>query len=565
MKKHTSVQIFIALFAAIYIAITPLAANAGPGHDHGDAAPLVSGVASPRVTAHSDLFELVGIVKGQQMQIHLDRYATNEPVINATLAVEISQAGGQTTKLEAKPQADGIYLLESPAFAATASLAMAFTVVAGGDSDLLAGDLALITVSALALHSHGGLLADWWAHAGSLAKAAVMGAVLMLLAAAVGLALRKRKARGFAASLALLALGAISAPDTAWAGPGHDHGDESAPAPGGNSPKRQADGSVFLPKPSQRQLGVRTQMAELADHAPTVELQGRVVADGNALGRVQPTQQGRLEVPARGLPQVGQRVKKGEVLAVVRFTVNALERSAQMSQLAQGQVELQAAQARLKRLEQLEGIVAQKEIDAAKAEVSLAQKRTAFAAPALSASENLVAPISGVVMTANAAAGQVVDARELVFEIVDPARLRVEALAFEAVAANGSQTAFAALSGNQTVQLQALGAAPALRDAAKVLLFKPTGPLANQLAINQPLRVLLQGSVKANGVGLPTAAIVKSPSNQDMVWVHTAAEVFVPRTVRWSLLDGARVVVTDGLKSGDRVVTQGSALVNQVR
>ena len=38
-------------------------------------------------------------------------------------------------------------------------------------------------------------------------------------------------------------------------------------------------------------------------------------------------------------------------------------------------------------------------------------------------------PASGVIASANVVAGQVVDARELVFEIVDPSRLRVEASA----------------------------------------------------------------------------------------------------------------------------------------
>lgn len=43
----------------------------------------------------------------------------------------------------------------------------------------------------------------------------------------------------------------------AWAGDGHDHGD-APPAANSNGPKRLPDGGVFLPKPAQRQIGVRT-------------------------------------------------------------------------------------------------------------------------------------------------------------------------------------------------------------------------------------------------------------------------------------------------------------------
>ena len=60
-------------------------------------------------------------------------------------------------------------------------------------------------------------------------------------------------------------------------------------------------------------------------------------------------------------------------------------------------------------------------------------------------------------------------------------------------------------------------------------------------------------------------AVVKNPSNQDIVWVHTGPEVFEARPVRTLALDGARVSVVNGLKAGDRVVTQGAPLVNQVR
>jgi hypothetical protein len=67
------------------------------------------------------------------------------------------------------------------------------------------------------------------------------------------------------------------------------------------------------------------------------------------------------------------------------------------------------------------------------------------------------------------------------------------------------------------------------------------------------------------GHAIPSSAVVKNPANQDVVWLHTAAERFTPQTIRWLALDGASVAVLDGLKDGARVVTQGAALINQVR
>src|SRR5574343_1930683 len=59
----------------------------------------------------------------------------------------------------------------------------------------------------------------------------------------------------FLISTVCLALLSLTTPS--WAGEGHDHG-EAAPLSSGNGPQRRPDGSVFLPKPAQHQIGVRT-------------------------------------------------------------------------------------------------------------------------------------------------------------------------------------------------------------------------------------------------------------------------------------------------------------------
>lgn len=100
-----------------------------------------------------------------------------------------------------------------------------------------------------------------------------------------------------AAALALAAAAALGHGD-------EDHGDAAKAAkrtPGqiatqekaaaivgdGESPQRLADGSVLLPKPTQRRLALRTTLAAIAEHARGIELNGRVVTDPNAGGRVQ--------------------------------------------------------------------------------------------------------------------------------------------------------------------------------------------------------------------------------------------------------------------------------------
>jgi hypothetical protein len=366
--------------------------------------------------------------------------------------------------------------------------------------------------------------------------------------------------------LALLMATVLSAPLPALAGPGHDHGD-APPAPTGNGPSRQPDGSVFLPKPAQRQLGVRTLVAATGQHAKAFELAGTVVMDPNAGGKVQAVLAGRLEAGPKGLPGVGQAVRKGEVLAYVVPTAGAIERSNQLAQQAELRAARDLAARRVARLTELADTVPRKDIEAAESELQSLTQRLGAVGAGLATRDALVAPVSGVIASANAVAGQVVDARELVFEVVDPSRLRIEALAYDPAQAQSVAGATLAVGG-QRVPLRFVGAARSLRDQAQPLQFagdsSVLGTLAH-LAIGQPVRVFVQSTDKVDGVQVPAAALLRNPANQTIVWVKESPERFAPRVVTSVPLDGTSVAVTSGLKPGDRVTTQGATLINQVR
>ena len=366
--------------------------------------------------------------------------------------------------------------------------------------------------------------------------------------------------------LALLLATVLSAPLPALAGPGHDHGD-APPAPTGNGPSRQPDGSVFLPKPAQRQLGVRTLVTATGQHAKAFELAGTVVMDPNAGGKVQAVLAGRLEAGPKGLPGVGQAVRKGEVLAYVVPTAGAIERSNQLAQQAELRAARDLAARRVERLTELADTVPRKDIEAAESELQSLTQRLGAVGAGLATRDALVAPVSGVIASANAVAGQVVDARELVFEVVDPSRLRIEALAYDPAQAQSVAGATLAVGG-QRVPLRFVGAARSLRDQAQPLQFagdsSVLGTLAH-LAIGQPVRVFVQSTDKVDGVQVPAAALLRNPANQTIVWVKESPERFAPRVVTAVPLDGTSVAVTSGLKPGDRVATQGATLINQVR
>jgi hypothetical protein len=161
-------------------------------------------------------------------------------------------------------------------------------------------------------------------------------------------------------------------------------------------------------------------------------------------------------------------------------------------------------------------------------------------------------------------AGQVVDAREILFEIVDPSRFWVEAIAHDpSVVANLSQ-AIAVTNSGEKLSLEFAGVGLYLKQQAAPLTFRVTKVSPN-LSIGKPVTVILQSTVELSGIVLPVSSVVRAPSGLWVVWVKTEPERFEPHTIRHEPLDGQRVVVLAGLKPDLRVVTEGATLINQIR
>lgn len=354
----------------------------------------------------------------------------------------------------------------------------------------------------------------------------------------------------------------------AWAGPGAhgpngEHLDQAA-TPSGSGLARQPDGSVNIPKVAQRRMGLRTLIAPETEAAATVQLSGRVVADPNASGLIQSAHGGRIEVGQHGLPVAGQSVRQGDVLAWVRHHAEPYALAAQQSQRAELRAGRELAEQRVKRLESLEGTVPRKEIEAARIEAQSLRERERSIAASLDAREPLRAPISGVIARSDLKAGQIVDGREVLIEIVDPARLMVEASTPDA--ALGAKLRDAHLAGLDGVRLQLVGAARALRDGVLPLNFRLKSDRdAAPLAVGQPVTVVAALTERRKGIVLPAEAVVRSPSNEPVVWIKTGAERYLPQPVQVQPLDAHTVLVTRGLAPDNRVVVLGAALVAQIR
>jgi biotin carboxyl carrier protein len=537
--------------------LTVCSAQAHPGHDDEAPAPG-SGAAAPRAEARSDLFELVATVRGGTAILYLDRFATNEPVEGASVEV-----GEGDTTVTAAPQPDGTYRLEAPWLARPGRHELVFTVTAGDDADLLNASLDLHADDHAAGAAAIGPRARLQAALGD-RRGPVIAAVGFLLGVFTTLVFQAR-GRWRAAMGGMALLTGLLVAGAAFAHPGHD-GDEPAPPASTDAPRRQPDGSVSMPKDAQRLLAIRTVLARENDAARTVQVIGQVVADPGAAGRVQASQPGRVGPGEQGLARLGQRVQQGDILAVVTPSIGAVERGGVQAQVAELDAAVRMAQAKVSRLSGLSGSVPGKDIDDARLELDGTRKRRAALSPSLTQGEILRAPVSGVVSVASAQVGALVESKDILFEIVDPARLWVEATLTDPSLAGQVKAATAVTADGTQLAVTFIGRGMTLRQGAVPLQFRVDGAPPG-LSVGSPVTVVAELDGKDRGIALPRAAVIRQANGLSAVWDHVSAERFVARPVRIRALDAGRVLVLGGLASDPvpRVVVQGAELLGQVR
>lgn len=170
------------LLATMTVALAGIAvpAVAHEGEDHGAESPsAISIPITPRAYAQTEDFELVAQLQGNKLQIHLDYFASNAPVVDAQIEVE----SGANWKAQAQQIAPGVYAVQADTLAAPGRHALSFSVQAGDTADLLATSLEVAApAQAPAASSRWGI----W-------TTASIGAGLVLVAAlTLGLARRRR-------------------------------------------------------------------------------------------------------------------------------------------------------------------------------------------------------------------------------------------------------------------------------------------------------------------------------------------------------------------------------------
>jgi membrane fusion protein, heavy metal efflux system len=539
----------------------PVAAH--EGHDlvtNQDSAPAAS---LPRLSASSELYELVGVLDGLRLTIYLDRFQNNVPVTDASIAVTINDRNEV-----AQPSPDGTYTLVSGQFGAGGLFEFIFDIRAPEGDDLLIGKLSLATIAA------GPVAADPWyvklltplRH--GVEDHLMLLSLVLLMGLVVGFGLR----RGHPRPLPILVLAApvLALAWSAGAARGHEGHDLSetvqAATATSDSARRLPDGKVFMPKRTQRILDIRTLVARPETLPKSIVLVGRVTTNPNRSGLVQSINGGRVAAPEQGLPRVGQAVSKGDVLAVVEPPMAMADRTTISERMGELEQLIAVDEAKLQRLRPMaeRQIIAKGLVVEMEAELEGLYRRRELVRDTRVAPEVLRAPLDGVLALSHVVVGQVVQAQDVLFQIVDPKVLWIEAYDYAGVDPAKLTQATAVAGDNTVMTLSFEGWSRTLQQQATVLQFAIVNPPPS-IRVGQPVTVTAQQGETTTGIVIDRDAVVRGNNGETIVWRHDDPELFEARTVRTQPFDATHTLIEAGLDSGERVVNRGAEMINQIR
>lgn len=276
--------------------------------------------------------------------------------------------------------------------------------------------------------------------------------------------------------------------------------------------------------------------------------------------------------------EVGQRVRPGQLLALLDASDLALASQAAQAQVSAAQTQRDLAAADFRRYQDLknQGFVSGAELERHEAtlksaEASLRQARAQAEVQGNQAAyARLQADADGVVVATEADVGQVVEAgtpvvrlardgaRDVVFSVAEDrlAQLRPGQAAQVRLWAAG---AAAAQDIQGAVREIAASADPATRTYQVKLGLPAQTPVA--LGATAYVTLAAPGAAAPAVIKLPTSALLRTEQKGQKgtsVWVFDAASSTVqPRAVTLAGADGNEVIVAEGLKPGEQVVAAG--------
>lgn len=351
-----------------------------------------------------------------------------------------------------------------------------------------------------------------------------------------------------------------------------------------SAPKTLApDGSIHFTPEQAKLAGLQTARVEERTVTPTITAIGRTRARLGGESQVFSPFPGRVVADPARLPRIGSMVRRDQLLAeveqiltaaeTVQFSVSHIQLQAAIDQ-AEREVNLTRAEyERGKALYEV-GAISLKQLQVAEFNFQQAQIRLESAKKAKAEYEavlvrssgprriTLRSPISGVVIAADITPGQQVDSAKSLFTIVDLTRVWVEAQVFENDLALVRQAPQAQILTRAypdetfTGRLVTIGNVVDPTNRTVTVIYEVANA-QQKLKLGMFAEVRIPTGKIERALVIPAQAVLEE-EGRSFVYIETEPGVYRRREITIGRREGDIVMVTSGVKAGEKVVTVGA-------
>lgn len=316
--------------------------------------------------------------------------------------------------------------------------------------------------------------------------------------------------------------------------------------------------SAVLPAPRD----VRAVAAAVTDYQPSIDITGSIAA------RIQSDLSFRTSGRVTDLlADVGDHVRKGDVLARIDNTEQRAEVEISRAKLQSAQATRVQKQLSFDRYQSLlqSKAISQATFDQAKEDLVTAQGSEETAKANLATSEDelayteLKADADGIITARNIEVGQVVSAAQAALTLAHDGPRDAEFNVFEAMFLDGPpipEVDVAPVDATERVRTRVREVSPALDTSTGTIRVKVTLPDSAQWSLGTPVKGEFRAAPRS-GVVVPWSALT-SERGQPAVWIiDPQTKLVALRRVKVALYRTGEVVIADGVKPAELVVTQG--------
>ena len=374
-------------------------------------------------------------------------------------------------------------------------------------------------------------------------------------------------------------------PNMALAHGGEDHSGGSLAD--GSGPTIGAP--IMVPVETQILMGIKTDLVRKETLPKRLKALGRT--------RIRPELEAVVSSPVEGRivgtddyapPQLGERVKKGQIMALIDQTISApeainltIERTKIESELRQARTDLALAQKEYERVSKLTNVVPEKETWRAQSALASAREKLdgltkqgkvyeTSVDQSRYKSKNpkrvpILAPLDGIITETHATLGEYIRPEKELYHIIELSEILVEAEVFEDAISLVSHATSAKIiveaypEESFTGKLVSIGTTIDPQTRTLRVLFSVPNP-AHKLVAEMFADVFIETGASFEGLTIPKAALINQ-DGQALVYVKTSGEQFIARPVITAERFKDRVKLAPdsetSFKEGDRIVVQG--------